>query len=434
MTTSPTPPTVEPESGVDQTTVTPMRRFIPAIMLAQLGFSVAVIPPLQLLLALRLDVISGANATSAFSVVAGSGALCTVLFSPVAGRVSDRTHARLGRRRTWMVAGSVLLALALVAMTATTAVWQVVVLWCLAQVAGNFQYAANNAIVADQIPPERRGGVSGLIGLVTALSPILGLGLANTFPAGGAGQWIVIATVALGVSLAGVLLFRDPRSTAPKRSPDLRTLARTLWLNPRRHPAFGWAWLVRFLIMCAYSSFSYTTFFLMNRFGVSAAKVGTLLLAISLAAVACVAVASVVAGYVSDALKRQRLFVIFAGVFAAIALVVLSGANSLATVFLAYTLLGLAIGTFLAVDLALCVRVLPSVEDAGKDLAIINLANSLPQSLVPFAAPVLLAIGGYPALFLTLAVLALLGAVAVLRVPEVGRENAPGRAAPVARS
>jgi len=68
-----------------------------------------------------------------------------------------------------------------------------------------------------------------------------------------------------------------------------------------------------------------------------------------------------------------------------------------------------------------------------RTLAIINIANSLPQSLVPFAAPALLAVGGYSAMFLTLAVLVLLGAVAVLRVPEVGRENLPGRAAPITR-
>jgi MFS family permease len=114
--------------------------------------------------------------------------------------------------------------------------------------------------------------------------------------------------------------------------------------------------------------------------------------------------------------------------------VLMSAAGSITTVFIASALLGLGIGAFLAIDLALCVRVLPSAENAGRDLAIINIANSLPQSLIPFAAPALLALGGYRALFLTLAVIVLLGAVAVLRVPEMGRENAPGRAAPITRT
>jgi hypothetical protein len=102
-------------------------------------------------------------------------------------------------------------------------------------------------------------------------------------------------------------------------------------------------------------------------------------------------------------------------------------------VVVASGLLGFAVGTFLAVDLALCMRVLPNADDTAKDLAIINIAVALPQSLVPFAAPALLALGGYPALYLTLAALGVLGAVAILRVPEVGRELAPGRAAPITR-
>jgi MFS family permease len=431
MTTSPVGLVAGPEDSTSP--VTPMRRFVAAIMLSQLGFYVAVITPLQLLLALRLDAIAGAHATSAFGVVTGFGALCALVFNPVAGRISDRTRARLGRRRTWMLTGSLLVALALTAMTAATAIWQVVLLWCLVQAAGNFQYAANNALVADQIPPGRRGGVSGLIGLVAAVGPLAGLALAETFPAGGAGQWVAIAVAAFAVTVVAALLIRDPRSTAPKPPLDLRTVAETFWFNPRRHPAFGWAWLVRFLIMCAYSATSYNTFFLMQRLGVSQAEVGSIVLRVGLVTVACVAVASAGAGYLSDAIRRQRPFVIFAGVVAALGLVLMSEADSITAVVVASALGGIGVGTFLAVDLALCVRVLPNAENAGKDLAIINIAGTLPQSLVPFAAPALLAIGGYPALFLSLAALALLGAVANLRVPEVGRENLPGRAAPITR-
>jgi MFS family permease len=410
-----------------------MRRFVSAIMLSQLGFYMAVITPLQLLLALRLNEIAGASATSAFGVVTGFGALCALVFNPVAGRVSDRTRARLGRRRTWMLIGSLLVALALVAMTAATAIWQVVLLWCVVQAAGNFQYAANNALLADQIPADRRGGVSGLVGLVAAVGPIAGLALAETFPAGGAAQWLAIAFAAFVVTIVAVLLLRDPPSTAPKPPLDLRTVVETFWFNPRRHSAFGWAWLVRFLIMCAYSASSYNTFFLMQRLGVSQAEVGSIVLGVGLITVVCAAVASAAAGYISDAIKRQRPFVIFAGVVAALGLVLMSGADSITAVLIASTLGGIGIGTFLAVDLALCVRVLPNAENTGKDLAIINIAGTLPQSLVPFAAPALLAIGGYPALFLSLAALALLGAVASVRVPEMGRENLPGRAAPIAR-
>jgi MFS family permease len=410
-----------------------MRRFIPALVFTQLGLITATLTPLQLLLALHLNTIAGTDARSALGMTTGLGALCGLVSIPVAGRITDRTRARLGRRRTWMFTGSLLIALMLVALSATTEVWQVVLLWCLAQVAGNFQFAANTAIVADQISPERRGGISGLVGLVAAVGPLVGIGLADAFPAGGAAQWLVVAVAAFGLTVVAVLLFRDPRSTAPKPPLNLRALAGTFWFNPRRHPAFGWAWLVRFLIMCGFASGSYSTYFLMQRFGVSPAGIGAIVLGISAVTIGCIGVTSVVAGYVSDAVKRQRPFVVVAGIVASTGLVLMSIAGSIGAVFVGSSLIGLGIGTFLSVDLALCMRVLPNVEDTGRDLAIINIANSLPNSLVPFAAPALIALGGYPALFLTLAVLVLLGGIAILRVPEVGRENTPSRTAPITR-
>lgn len=436
MTTSPVATETDPAAGSDQRSilVTSMRRFVPAIMLTQLGFCVAVLTPLQLLLVLRVDAIAGGNATAAFSVVTGFGALAALVFSPIAGRISDRTRTRLGRRRTWMLTGSSALALLLVAMTATTAVWQVVVLWCLVQAVGSFQFAANNAILADQIPAERRGRISGLVGLVAAIGPLAGLALVNAMPAGGAAQWLAIAVIALVASVAAVVLFRDPPETSPRPPLDLRTLASTFWFNPRRHPALGWAWLVRFLITCAYASTTYFAFLAMERFDINAAEVGPIVLTLGLTCVACIAVASVVAGFLSDTLRRQKPFVSVAGILSAAALLVMASAESITSMVIGSAVLGLGIGTFFAVDLALCVRVLPNADDAGKDLGIINIANSLPQSLVPFTAPALLAVGGYPALFSTLAGLGLLGAIAVLRVPEVGRENSPGRAAPITRA
>ncbi|WP_432969789.1 MFS transporter [Dactylosporangium sp. CA-233914] len=407
--------------------VTPLRRLVPAMLSSLLGFAIAMITPLQLLLTLRLSTIAGDDATTAFGIVTGFGALVALAFGPIAGRLSDRTRARLGRRRTWILTGSLLLSLTLVAIAAATEVWQVVVLWCVAQSVGNLQFVALSALVADQVPEHRRGGVSGLMGMIFAVGPLAGLVLTNRFPGGSHAQWWAIAAAGLALSLLAVALLRDPRNTGPKQPLNLRTIATTFWFNPRRYPALGWAWLVRFLITCAYASTTYNTFLLMQRFEVSAQEVGGLVLRMSLLMVGCLAVASAGAGYLSDAVRRQKPFVACAGALAAAGLVLTATASDFGQLYVASALLGLGTGTFFAVDLALCVRVLPDGSDAGKDLAIINLANSLPQSLVPFAAPVLLALGGFHALYLTLAVVGILGAVAVLRIPEVGREREPSR-------
>lgn len=403
-------------------------------MLSQFGFHVALATPLQLLLALHLKDIASGEATTAFGIVTGFGAFVSLVFNPVAGRVSDRTRVRFGRRRPWLITGSLLTALALIGVTLTTQVWQVVLLWCGLQAVASFQEAANSALVADQVAEHRRGGVSGYVGLATAMGPLVGLSLANAFPGGSAGQWWAIALFAVGASTVAVLLLRDPPSSAPKPPLRLRGAASTFWFSPRRHPAFGWAWLVRFLIMCAFASSTFSTFFLMERFGVSEEELGGVVLKLAVLSIGCVAVASVVAGYLSDMLRRQKPFVVFAAVLAAAALVLMSGARDMALIYVGVAAIGVGLGTFLAVDLALCVRLLPSKDDAGKDLAIINIASSLPQSFVPFAAPAFLLLGGYQALFLSLAAMSVLGALATFRLPEIGREHEPSRwIAPISR-
>ena len=75
---------------------------------------------------------------------------------------------------------------------------------------------------------------------------------------------------------------------------------------------------------------------------------------------------------------------------------------------------------FLAVDFALLTQVLPSAADRGKDLGVINIANSSPQVVAPLiAAPVVLYLGGYTTLFMLSAVIGLLGAVFVVKIKQV---------------
>ena len=200
-------------------------------------------------------------------------------------------------------------------------------------------------------------------------------------------------------------------------------LLNSFWLNPWKHPAFGWAWLVRFLITCAYASSTYNALFVMGRFGVSANKVGGVVVVMSLLSVGLLVAMSVIAGPVSDRLRRQKPFAVAAGVVAAGALVLMATASNLGEAYAAAAVLGVGSGLLYAIDTAMCVRMLPSTENAGKDLGIINLANTLPQSLVPFIAPFLISLGGFPALYFTLAVVGIAGALAVVRLPEIGREG-----------
>ncbi|WP_226356827.1 MFS transporter [Pseudonocardia sp. ICBG601] len=412
---------------------TPTGRLISAMFLSNASAFVGLLTPLQLLLTLHLTRIEGPGAAAAFGVVTGFGAVFALVANPLGGRISDRTAARFGRRRTWILTGSLAGALVVGAIGFTTEVWQVAVLWCAAQTLFNFQLAATSALMADQVPQARRGTASGMLGLAAALGPLAGIGAVSAVR-DPLLQWAVAAVAVVLLGLLALALIRErplPGRTGAAQLGAVELMT-SLWLNPRRHPAFGWAWLVRFLLACGVASATYNAFFLMDRFGLGTDEVGGPVLVLAVINVAMPAVSSAVAGPVSDRLGRQKPFAVAAGVLAAVALVLMALATTLWVVYVAVTLLGIATGLMVSVDTAMCVRVLPSRENAGKDLGVVNMANTLPQSIVPFVAPALLALGGFTAVYLVLAVVAVLGGVAVLRIPEIGREGDP-RWAPITR-
>ncbi|MDR0848192.1 MAG: MFS transporter [Propionibacteriaceae bacterium] len=416
------------------TPATPLPRLIGVMASSMIGAYIALLTPIQILLTLHLTRIcpdtSGAEA--AFGLVTGMGALLALVCNPLGGRISDRTAARFGRRRTWILTGGLSGCLVLTAMAWTTQVWQVALVWCAVQALLNFQQAATSALLADQVPYKRRGTVSGFIGLAAAVGPLLGM-TAVSLVADPVTQWLVVAGAGALLVVIAVILLRDPQHTPPGAGGlGLKELAKSFWLNPRKHPAFGWAWLVRFLITCAYASGTYNAFFLMERFGVSETEVAAVVLSLSLLTVGLLALASAVSGVISDKIGRQKPFVVAAGLTAAVALVLQAFAPSIAVVYVAVGLLGAGTGLFFAIDAALCVRTLPSAEDTGKDLAVINMANTIPQSLVPFMAPALLALGGFNALYITLALFGVAGAFCVRRLPDLGQEGDP-RFAPITR-
>jgi len=417
------PVSAEPETDRP---ATPLGRLIAVMLSSNVGALIALLTPIQLLLTLQLTRIAGDEAAIAFGFVTGLGALFALIANPLAGRISDRTAARFGRRRTWILTGALSGSLAVFALGFTTEVWQVAAVWCLTQALFNFQQAATSALLADQVPAHRRGTVSGTVGLAAAIGPLAGIAAVSAITEPLL-QWAVIAGLAALLGIVAVILLRDPQRprAADQAKLSVVELAKSFWLNPARHPAFGWAWLVRFLITCAYASASYNAFFLMDRFEIAPNDVGGVVLILSLISVGLLALTSVLGGLISDKVRRQKPFVIAAGLLAAGALVTMSLATSLEQVYVATAGIGIGMGLFFSIDSAMCVRVLPSMENAGKDFAIINMANTIPQSFVPFIAPLLLVIGGYSALYVTLAAFAVAGALCVLRLPEIGREGDP---------
>src|ERR1700755_3599397 len=120
----------------------PIRRvgwgFVLLYTLAYISTCLFFLAPLLVTLALKVNSLVGLErAPAALSVVAGSGALVSMVGNPFFGAMSDRTSSRLGRRRPWMVIGLAggTAGVLVVALAPDVAV--VVVGWCVAQLLFN---------------------------------------------------------------------------------------------------------------------------------------------------------------------------------------------------------------------------------------------------------------------------------------------------------
>ena len=199
---------------------------------------------------------------------------------------------------------------------------------------------------------------------------------------------------------------------------DFAAFARGFW--PRGFGAdFGWAWATRFLMNLGNAiALLYLLYYLKDEVRLADAEGGVLVLT-SIYAVALLSTV-VVGGVWSDRTGRRRIFVMGSGVIMAVSSLVMVAWPTWVGAVLAAAVLGIGFGTYTSVDFALVTQVLPTAADRGKDLGVINIANTLPQVLSPvLAAPIVAHLGGYATLYLVAAGVGLLGAVLVYRIKGV---------------
>ncbi|MCL2581303.1 MAG: MFS transporter [Streptosporangiales bacterium] len=401
--------------------------WIAMVSLANLAVLAGLYAPLQVLLPVQVENIAGAaGKVAALGWVTGFGSAAALITQPLVGAFSDRTTSRFGRRRPWALGGTVIGAAAVAALAGQRTVAGVIVFWFLAQAGLNVVQAAITAAVPDQVPVRQRGVASGWVSLQQALGVVVGVALVAVLVTGLASGYVALAVLVVVLALPFVFFTRAPR-LAPGDRPPLRwgEFARSFWISPRRYPDFAWAWGTRFLIVLSESmAIGYLLYFLQDQvhytrlFPGQTTEDGVFILIIAYAA--GVLLSAVTGGIASDRSGRRKPLVITSGLVMAVPGVLLALWPTWTVTLIGAVLLGIGFGAYLAVDLALVTQVLPSETGHAKDLGIINIASTAPQVIAPaIAAPIVTSLGGYPALYLTVAVIGVVGSLLVLKIRSV---------------
>ena len=401
-------------------------KYVSALVFAQLIFFIALLGPAIIGIGVKVQqIVPDDQKTSALGTVAGFGALFAVIGNVLFGRLSDRTTSRLGRRRPWIVGGTVVMTLAFVIMALGQTVPVVAAGWCLAQLGANATLAPFIATISDQVPKFQRGSVSALLGIAQNMGILGGTYVAQLFQ----NHMVVLFVVPSILSIGAMLLFAVilPDQRLPERPPRMTAgeWITTFWLNPLKYPDFALAWWSRFLITLA--TFMFTTFrlfFLQDKLGLApdkapaAVTIGVLVYTIALIA------SGWVAGKISDRTGRRKFLVAGSTLLFGIGTVALAHVGTVSQFYMVEALMGVAYGIYVGVDLALVVDVLPNPDDSGKDLGVFNMANALPRTVAPVFGAALLAVPSPDnqndnLLLYTAGVAALVGALVVLPIKKV---------------
>ena len=395
-------------------------RWVTGLVLVNVGINAAFFGPINVFIGQQAISIDAPGKEAILSLVTACGAAVSLVANPLFGALSDRTTSRFGRRAPWVLAGAVLATAALLAMSFSAAVALMVLFWCLVQLGANAAYAAITAAVPDRVPVVQRGGVGGL----AAMGQTLGILTGAVFGAVVSGNFMVgywLCAAALLLSVLPYLFHRDDPALPGDANARFRIAGflRGFWISPVRYPDFAWAWLTRFLVNVGNQlTIVYLLFFLRDVIGHEDPAAGVLVLTGIYAVM--VMITAVVAGPWSDRVGRRKPFVIGSSATIAMAGAVMAFFPVWPGALAGAAVLGIGFGAYLAVDFALLTQVLPFAVSRGRDMGVINVANSLPQVVAPTLALVAVTYwGGYRALFLTAAVIGLLGAVFVVKIKGV---------------
>ena len=409
---------MEPEFKPVQ--ITPLKRLTIALSIGKSFSMMVLLIPITLLLTFKAMEIDSNKATEIFSLVSGVGAIFALFGNPLGGAISDRTTLKFGRRRTWIMLGSILGSIAMVGVILAKSELTLLIFWCLTQLFYNFAFAAYMALVPDQVDEAHRGSISGILGLAMPVSIVVGYLIMTVMSESSlAARFGILAVIGVAVAVITCLMIKDPPVNYEEARKTKGVSLGNIYPSVQKYPAFTWGMLTRFFMSMTYCYQLYTAMMLMQRFKFDEAKtteVSTIIMVLSLASMA---VSSIFGGVLSDKVRKQKPFIISSVIVMVIGLVMVSIVKTLVLVSVGCVIINFGYGIYTAVDTALIARILPNKEDAAKDYGLMNIADALPQSIVPAMAAPLISIGSWPLFYGVLALCGLISAAFASPIPEM---------------
>ncbi|MFS3129419.1 MFS transporter [Nocardioides sp. Bht2] len=361
-------------------------RTITALCSVELFALTALVVPISVGLAIRVPEVTGLTREVALSAVVVPGAITAMLANPLFGWLGDRSK----RRPLWALGGVCAGAGAGAGLAFAPNLLLLAIAWCAMQAAYNATFAALYGTMADLLTDEQRATVSGWFAAAASGAVMLGMAAVMVLPRSTFVLLVLFPLLTVVVTLPAVRhLLTVPVPSVPERALQVGLLGGLL----RAPAAYWWVWLQRLVTQAGYGLITlYGLYYLQRRTGLDQTAAGTWVAASSFAASALAVAAAIWVGRVGIQRAGIRRVMFASLALLACALVVKAVGTAPAMYTVAAMIAGLGIGAYSALDLTLVLKAVDGPQ-AGTLLGFFNIARTLPQSLVPFAAPAVLALG-----------------------------------------
>lgn len=398
------------------------RGYIFWLMIASFGASMAMMVPLAYGIAVRITELAPGH-EEVLGYITGTAQLVYLVISPIIGIWSDRTRSRFGRRTPFIFLGSGIGLAGLVVMGLAPDLLIVGAGWVLGMSGWSIAGAAIQTLQADKLPEQQRGKVSALTGLMTQIAPVIGIGIA--YAVSSSTFLIFLIPGLVGAVLLALLPIFKPEGSSREleRGSDVtvRSIVASYGFSVRKYPDFAWNWLGRFIFFIGlYFNTTFGTFFYAQRLDLPVREVAGIVATIGMLGVVAAAAGALLGGFLSDKLKRRRLFVLLAAVLFVAGAVTEAFAWSLPQLIIGAVIMQMAIAVFATVDQAIIFAIIPDRSEAGRYMAVVSFAQKIPSAVAPLLASVVITIGAvgaeknYTILYLSGAVFALVGGLMIL--------------------
>jgi MFS family permease len=371
-----------------------------------------------------LTEFNSARATS-LSLVTSVGILPAMLLQPIIGMLSDGTRSRWGRRAPWIAAGAVTGAALISLMPLVPTVATLVIVWSILNLAIGLAQGPLTATVADRVPEERIGLVSGITGLAAYLGAIGGSVIAGSlFAKVGLASYFPIALVLVLTALAFIFFSRDKSSRETVSAPlRLAVLVKSYGAALRDHD-YRWAWISKVLLYFGYGISGVYVIYMLQGYitpALSTEQAARIAPLLQFAALPTTLIAMYASAHWSDKVRRRKPFVIAAALIMAAGFVIPFVSPTLPAMFAQAVVTGVGYGTFVAVDQALFIDILPDPDAAARDLGLSSLGQNLGQTLGPIVAGMVVGIfaGAYGPVWPVAFVLVSVSALAVMPIKRI---------------